>query len=119
MYRSRPQFHKTLLDVFERKKSNHLRKLSVKADKEGKSRIFGILDYWSQQALYPLHKHIFKILESLESDYTFNQGDGVKSLSKMEGPYFSVDLSSATDRFPIALQEKVLSILTTPDYAKA
>lgn len=62
---------------------------------------------------------MFKILESIETDHTFSQGDGVEALSKMKGPYYSVDLSSATDRFPILLQESVLSVLVNPEYAKA
>jgi hypothetical protein len=48
---------------------------------------------------------------------TFNQGRFTDVLGS--GPYFSFDLKDATDRFPIALQQKVLSFLIGDFRAKA
>lgn len=86
------------------------RKLSVVQDKEGKSRVIAILDYWSQTVLKPLHDHLMRVLSKLEQDCTFNQGSFLSKLPAMDGTrmFHSLDLSSATDRMPIKLQELVL-----------
>jgi hypothetical protein len=93
-------------------KSSNLRKLSYFPDKEGKTRIIAILDYWSQSALRPLHLKIFSLLRGLKFDYTFDQGKFVQNLPKAPiGNYYSIDLSAATDRMPIALQKRVVEFL--------
>lgn len=94
------------------------RKLSVIQDKEMKTRVIGIFDYWSQSALYPLHKWIFTILRALPGDCTFDQ-NSFRSKLPSKGPYFSMDLSSATDRFPLSLQTKVLEYALGEKYAEA
>lgn len=48
-------------------------KLSIKREFGGKDRVFAIVDYYSQLVLKPLHDAMFKILESLSSDYTYDQ----------------------------------------------
>lgn len=81
-----------------------IRKLTVIPDKEGKSRVVGILDYYSQSALYPLHDLLYRYLRTIPQDMTFDQGafrDQIKSWPK--GEWYSVDLSKATDRFPMSL----------------
>lgn len=94
--------------------SKFLRRLVAIHDKEGKTRVIAILDYWSQTALYPLHSWIFDILKKIPQDMTFNQGrfkdivlkwdpSGVKTKK------FSVDLTQATDRFPMSLLFMVLA----------
>lgn len=95
-----------------------LRKLSLVRDKEAKTRIIAILDYWSQTALAPLHQEIFKVLRRLPSDRTFAQGK-LEPLISRNGPFFSFDLSSATDRFPILLQTGFLKQLIGVDRAEA
>jgi len=94
-----------------------LRRVTCISDKEGKTRVVAILDYWSQTALRPLHNALLGVLRSLKSDMTYNQSGFTQILGS--GPYFSFDLKDATDRFPIALQQKVLSYLTSPERAKA
>jgi hypothetical protein len=94
-----------------------IRKVSPISDKEGKTRVIALFDYWSQTALKPLHHSLLGLLRSLPSDMTFNQDAFTKDLKS--GPYFSFDLKDATDRFPIALQQKVLSYLIGEDKAKA
>lgn len=93
-------------------------KLSLVRDKEAKCRIVAILDYWSQSVLKPLHAELFSLLKSLRPDCTFNQGSFRAKLSK-NGPYYSFDLSSATDRMPVWLQAAVLSELTNKEYSEA
>jgi len=94
-----------------------LRRVTSISDKEGKTRVVAILDYWSQTALKPLHNALLGVLRSFKNDMTFNQG-GFQSILG-SGPYFSFDLKDATDRFPIALQQMVLSYVTSPEKAKA
>jgi len=99
-------------DYIGHTKRNWIRKLSYFSDKEGKSRVIAILDYWSQTALYPLHNSLNRILRGIKTDCTFNQSDFLKILPTTEGiTYHSIDLSAATDRMPIALQKRVLAIL--------
>nr|WSP06968.1 RdRp [Gnomoniopsis castaneae mitovirus 1] len=102
-------------------KNDSLRKLSIKDDKEGKSRPFAIFDYWSQTVLSPLHDWLFKILRSIPQDCTFNQAKGTEIIQqyKSNKNYYSYDLKSATDRFPVLFQGRVLSLLVDHDYAKA
>jgi len=95
---------------FKAKDGGILRRLVGIPDREGKTRTIAILDYWSQEGLRPLHSHLFKILKTIPQDMTFNQGaflDRVKSWG--EGiTLHSIDLTSATDRFPIDLIADVL-----------
>lgn len=93
-------------------------RLSLIKDKEAKCRIVAILDYWTQSALRPLHDALMRHLKSLRPDCTFNQGSFRAKLSRT-GPYYSYDLSSATDRFPVWLQVSVLADLVSSEYADA
>jgi hypothetical protein len=90
----------------------HLNRLSVVKNVTGKSRVIGITNYWFQLGLYPLHKEIFRFLGSLPTDGTFDQTRPIFSehLKKCDELH-SLDLSSATDRLPIDLQEQIISIL--------
>lgn len=87
-----------------------LSRLSLVKDKEAKCRIVAILDYWTQSALYPLHTELMALLKSIRPDMTFNQG-GFFSVLPKQGPYYSIDLSSATDRMPVEIQVPVLEAL--------
>jgi hypothetical protein len=94
----------------KRKKDACLRKLSIIPSPEGKTRIVAILDYWSQQSLLRLHNISFEVLRSLgKTDATFNQSSG--SWDNIDGDdiYHSFDLTSATDLFPVRVQEMFLS----------
>jgi len=93
-------------------------RLSLVRDKEAKVRIVAILDYWSQSVLKPLHDSAMSLLKGLRSDCTFNQGSFRAKLAH-KGPYHSLDLTAATDRFPVWLQVAVLSVLVAADYADA
>jgi hypothetical protein len=93
-------------------KHNDLRRLSIKPDKEGKSRPFAIFDYISQSVLTPTHDSIYKILKGIPQDSTFDQNEGFRSI--LYGGYSfyaSFDLTSATDRFPLDLQVRIMAYL--------
>jgi len=89
-------------------KSNSLRKLSYFSDKEGKTRVIGILDYWSQTSMKPLHNVLNGMLRRIHTDCTFNQNRFLSVLPS-SGPYYSLDLTAATDRMPLFIQKRVLS----------
>lgn len=86
-----------------------LRKLSLIHDKENKTRIIAIFDYWTQTALNPLMTSLEKLLKSIKNDGTFNQA--VASNYKVCGPHYSADLTAATDRIPITIQARALQAL--------
>ncbi|UHK03006.1 MAG: RNA-dependent RNA polymerase [Hangzhou mitovirus 7] len=98
---------------------NPLRRISVIRDKERKNRPIAIFDYWSQTALYTLHASLFDLFRRIPTDLTHNQ-DGVRSLLSIPTiSYYSIDLSAATDRFPVCLQETVLQMLIGKEKAGA
>lgn len=85
-----------------------LRKLSVIRDPEAKSRVIAIYDYWSQTCLRPIHDGLLSILSRIPADCTLDQGQFTSRMSGHE-EYFSIDLKSCTDRFPVGLQESIMS----------
>lgn len=84
------------------------RKLSLLSDYEGKTRTIGIGDYWTQTSLRPLHDHLNKILRGIEEDCTFDHQSFRSKLPK-SGPFYSFDLTNATDRFPLEFQKTIIS----------
>jgi hypothetical protein len=94
-----------------------IRRLEGIPDMEGKTRVIAILDYWSQNVLRSLHDHLFGILRKIPQDLTHSQHtvvDVVGSWGRVE--LYSIDLSSATDRFPIDLIADVLGGRFPSDY---
>lgn len=86
-------------------------KISQIAEGGGKTRNIAIIDYWSQNALMFIHDHLMLILKKMKQDATYNQED-IFTLSRdyalKAGCCYSFDLSSATDRFPLALQTIII-----------
>lgn len=106
--------------------SNNLkfRRLVNFSDKEDKVRIIAILDYFSQTALKSLNDSLFKILRTIPQDCTHEQGKPFSGKYNLgicdKGHHFtSIDLTSATDRFPISVIKKVLSKLVPHNVADA
>jgi hypothetical protein len=92
----------------ERKKnSNFTGKLSIVKDPELKRRVIAMVDYTTQFCLRPIHSSLLKIIRNFECDRTFTQ-DPFHCWKDDENKFYSLDLSSATDRFPIELQNKLL-----------
>lgn len=87
-------------------------------DKEHKTRLVGIMDYYSQMALKPLHTYLGNTLKKIRQDCTFDQTNFKKAL-KGAKIYYSVDLSNATDRFPITLIENLLKAQLPHNYVDA
>lgn len=92
-------------------------RISIVKSPECKSRIIAILDYWSQTVLKPLHDWAFAQLRKFDSDRTFNQNS--INLKQSVGFFASFDLKSATDRFPVSLQERILAIYINEERASA
>lgn len=96
---------------FFRVTGKRYRKISAVPDSEGKTREVAILDYWSQAALYGLHRYLFHHLKKIPQDCTFDQGSFTQKLgldSDSGVQFWSVDLTAATDRFPIDLIQLLL-----------
>lgn len=100
--------------------SKHLRKLRCIPDKNGKTRIIALFDYWSQTTLKPLHDYIMHCLTFFPDDCTYSQGDKLSGYPQIQkGKYWCFDLKSATDRFPMTYQTMVLSKLIGPERTEA
>jgi hypothetical protein len=88
------------------------RRLSIVKDPECKMRVIAIFDYISQIFLNNLAKHIYSDLRGLRPDRTFTQDPLFTHIQvSRKSNFHSLDLTAATDRFPIQLQEQVLSLL--------
>jgi len=104
---------------------NHMQsgRISFKTEAAGKRRAFAMVDYWTQCTLRPLHDLIFSILKEIPQDGTFDQIAPAKALLLRGGlakeTWWSLDLSAATDRFPLVLQKSVLGLLVNPQFATA
>jgi hypothetical protein len=92
-------------------------------EEPGKMRVVAMVDSLTQWFLYPLHRFIFdKLLRVIPQDGTFDQLRPVTTLlAKMTklGLFecFSYDLSAATDRLPVIMQEFLLSAFTSREFA--
>lgn len=89
------------------KNSGYIRRLSSFPDKEMKVRTIAIGDYYSQTALIPLHRYLFRCLRNIRQDCTYNQSAFIEATK--DSTYFaSIDLTAATDRFPI---DQIIAVL--------
>jgi hypothetical protein len=92
----------------------YLGKLGVVFDQAGKARVVASTNWWLQSAFHGLHDSLFKALKLIPSDGTFDQNEAFsRVLSKMDKTQklSGFDLSAATDRLPIDLQEDILNLL--------
>jgi len=88
-------------------------------DKEGKVRVIAILDYFTQNVLFGIHNYCFNALKRIKQDCTFDQGSFKRKLDFSKKELNSIDLTAATDRFPISLEEKLLQYRFGKPYATA
>nr|UPW42164.1 MAG: putative RNA dependent RNA polymerase [Hainan mito-like virus 16] len=91
-----------------------LSQLSLKEEAAGKVRVFALMDSITQSVLKPLHEALFKVLQSLPNDGTFDQEASARRCVEKSLKYncaYSFDLSSATDRLPVNLTAAILSYL--------
>jgi len=102
-------------------RSTDIGRLSVKVEPAGKLRVFAMVDIWTQSILKPLHDSLFAFLAQLPNDGTFDQQASVKrsmQKSQLAGKSYSYDLSAATDRLPVEIQEGVISALYGAEVGK-
>lgn len=102
----------------------YLGRLAIKEEAAGKARVFAITDSITQSVMKPLHLSLFSILKTIPMDGTHNQSGPLDRLRTLHSEgcirgqtFYSYDLSAATDRLPIDLQEQVLSLLLGERYA--
>jgi hypothetical protein len=96
-----------------------LGKLGYKIEPAGKIRVFAMVDSLTQCIMKPLHDLLFSLLRKLETDGTFNQIRPAQRLINLGyKSFWSLDLSAATDRFPLALQQALISALIGPRLAE-
>jgi len=86
-----------------------------------KTRVIAIGDYWSQNILLPIHELLMDCLKRLETDGTYAQDDAFERIQRLaKGKrVWSIDLTRATDRFPVFYQRLLLTFLLGADPAKA
>ena len=78
----------------------------------GKMRVIALVDAWTQSVFEPLHEVLFDVLRLLPNDGTFDQDasyDRVQRKSLEAKGIYCADLSAATDRLPLLLQENILN----------
>lgn len=88
-------------------------RLAVKRE-PGKNRVFAMVDSMTQWLLYPFHSYLFKILSRMDRvDGTFQHRVAAEKFASRGGRrVYSFDLSNATDRLPMRLQEAIIQQLT-------
>lgn len=89
----------------------------------GKIRVFAMVDALTQGILLPLHNYLFKSLKGIGQDGTFEQTAPLERLLKrMDDPkktwIASYDLSAATDRLPLVLQQMILEQMGSVSMAR-
>jgi hypothetical protein len=96
-----------------------LGKLGYKVEPAGKIRVFAMVDSLTQCVMSPVHTLLFSILKRIETDGTFNQQRPAQRLINLGyTKFWSLDLSSATDRFPLALQQAMMGAIIGPRLAE-
>lgn len=96
-------------------------KISFIAEGGCKTRVIAIGDYFTQDALKPLHRSLYRCLNSLSTDGTssHNRVSQLVKRKTLNASYVSsYDLTAATDRFPIFIQERVLAGMYNPELAR-
>jgi len=96
-----------------------LGKLSLKMEAAGKVRVFAMVDVWTQWLMKPLHDTIFdQILAGIDQDGTRDQMAPIYRLLKVDpATLHSLDLSAATDRVPLWLQQALVAHFTSETFA--
>jgi hypothetical protein len=105
-------FCKNYTQAFEKNitpsKIRTLGKISFIKDPECKLRLIAISDYYSQLYLKPIHNIIMNKLNNISMDRTYTQSP-FNAWEINNEKFWSLDLSSATDRFPVELQKRLLA----------
>lgn len=86
---------------------------------DGKCRLFGVGNYINQRLLYPMHQWLASVLSSIPMDGTFNQTAPLDRLRGIDGTVYSLDLKSATDRWPLLLLFELVQCLFDRSFASS
>lgn len=78
-------------------------RLCASCSGDGKRRLFAVGNYINQRLLYPIHQWLAERLKGLRTDGTFCQTAPLDRLKGVKGTVYSIDLKSATDRWPLLL----------------
>jgi hypothetical protein len=106
-------------DMLKYIRPRFLGKLGQKEEAAGKVRVFAMVDPITQWALKPFHQMLFSLLEKKPQDGTFDQLKPLSGLKPHNGLY-SFDLSAATDRLPVRLQELLVSsLMEDPEFGRS
>jgi len=91
-------------------------------DGAGKRRIVAVTDFWTQLVFRPYHDALFSVLKGIPQDGTYDQWRPIEQWVlprvRLGAPAYSFDLTSATDRLPLAFQIQVFGILFGPRIAR-
>jgi hypothetical protein len=90
--------------------------LSIINDPELKQRVIAMSGYTTQLLLKPIHDNLLNMLKRFPQDRTFDQNPH-NNWKPNGNSFHSLDLSSATDRFPLHLQTKLLSYMYNQEFA--
>jgi hypothetical protein len=88
------------------------------AEPGGKTRVITIPDIWTQCVLQSFHSFLMGTLKRhIPHDGTFDHDKAAELCRKQteNGPLYCYDLTAVTDRLPLSLQKKVLSLLSNED----
>lgn len=98
-------------------------RLTQFSEKAGKTRTIAVVDYYSQRALYPLHKSLMDLLRGLSSDGTFshmNVGKYAQEATRDKTFIATSDMTAFTDLFPAIIQHKLLlELVEDPELAES
>lgn len=95
--------------------TGELGKLGYKLEPAGKIRVFAMVDYLTQCIMKPVHDLLFGILRRIPQDGTFDQlAPALRLVAAGHKCFWSYDLSAATDRFPVPLEQSVMAFILTP-----
>jgi len=111
----RSSVYKGMRTVLGQTYGRTLGRLGFKEEAAGKVRVFAYVDPFTQWLMKPLHEALFEILSLIPQDGTTDQLAPVRRLidTKPKGPYYSYDLTAATDRLPLIVQMTILSKFMT------
>jgi len=75
-------------------------------------RVIAIFDWVSQFFLNCISEEIYSMLRKIRSDRTFSQDPQFSHIqASRKQKFHSLDLTAATDRFPLAVQKQVMTLL--------
>lgn len=94
-------------------------KLASVCSGAGKRRLFAIGNYINQRLLAPVHEWLACVLRSLKMDGTFDQLAPLRRLSGIPGTAYSIDLTAATDRWPLLLLFELFQTLFDREFSSS